>query len=188
MKGGNFLLKNLLKGFAWLAVIIGVFILIKQNVNDDSYAWFEPIYTNAVLIYFIFLISEIVFGIIPPELFMIWAATKFELITFIFNIAFLSILSYLAGVLGFGIGVFLNKSLFFSVSKKRILGKYEKYLLEYGAFMVIVAAVTPVPFSGISMLVGSVDLPFRRYLIFSLFRFLRFIIYAFIVWEANVIY
>ena len=187
MKGGNFLFRNLLKGFAWLAAIIVAFILIKHNVDVDYFKRLEPIYTNTGLIYLIYLISEVFFGIIPPELFMIWAATSFELTAFVFHIALLAFFSYLAGVLGFGIGVFLNKSLFFRLSKKRLLGKYEKYLLEYGAFLVIVAAVTPVPFSGISMLVGSIDLPFRRYIIFSLFRFLRFIVYAFIVWEANII-
>lgn len=143
----NFLSRNLLKGFVWLAIIIFAFIFIKQNVNVDYYDWLEPIFESTGLIYLIFLFSEIVFGLIPPELFMIWAATKFELATFIFHIALLSIFSYLAGVLGFGIGVFLNRSLFFRVSKKRIIGKYEKYLLEYGAFLIIVAAVTPIPFS-----------------------------------------
>lgn len=60
MKGGNFLIRNLLKGFVWLAVIIAAFVFVKYNVDVDYYAWLEPIYTNTGLIYLIFLISEVV--------------------------------------------------------------------------------------------------------------------------------
>ncbi|NOZ47575.1 MAG: hypothetical protein GXO79_12460 [Chlorobi bacterium] len=188
MKGGNFLLKNLLKGFIWLLAIVAIFIYVKEKVDVDYYAWLKPLSSRLGLIYLIFIISEVIFGIIPPELFMIWAATKFTFTGFVFQIFFLSALSYLAGILGYWIGAFLNRSLFFRVSKKRILGKYDKYLFKYGEFLVVVAAVTPIPFSGISMLVGSLKLPFNKYLLFALTRFLRFFIYAYIVWQANILY
>jgi len=188
MKGSRFLLRNLIKGFLWLGVIIIAFVYIKENVDVNYYAWLEPIYQNIFLIYTIYSLSELIFGILPPELFMIWAATKFELLNYVFQITFFATLSYFAGIIGFLIGEFLNKSLFFRLSKKRILGRYEKYMLEYGGFLIIVAAVTPIPFSGIAMLMGSIKYSFRKYLWFSLLRFLRFFVYAYIIWETNIIY
>ena len=139
------------------------------------------------IVYLMFLASEVIFGIIPPEFFMIWSLRAEVLSTYIDNIIALSIISYTAGVIGFLIGQYLNRTAFFVVMKRRVFGKYLKHLNHYGGFIVIVAAITPLPFSGIAMLVGSVRYSFRKYLYFSLFRFARFLVYSIIIWEANIL-
>ncbi len=183
----RFLLRNLARGFTWLVVIVGGYFYARNNLNFTLEAVLGPVYEKPSIVYLIFLASEVIFGIIPPEFFMIWSLRAEILINYINNIISLSIISYIAGVIGFLIGQYLNRTKFFVAMKKRVFGKFEKHLNHYGGFLVIVAAITPLPFSGIAMLVGSVKYSFKKYLYFSLFRFARFVAYSIIIWEANIL-
>jgi len=182
----RFLLRNLAKGFFWLIVIVGGYFYAHNNLNFTFEAVLGPVYEKPTIVYLIFLSSEIIFGIIPPEFFMIWSLRAEILTNYVNNIISLSVISYLAGIIGFLIGQYLNKTQFFVEMKKRVFGKFEAHLNNYGGFLVIVAALTPIPFSGIAMLVGSVKYSFKKYLYFSLFRFARFLAYSIIIWEANI--
>ena len=172
---------------AWLAVIVIGFVYLRKNYDFTLESVLGPLYERPTIIYSIFLASETIFGIIPPEFFMIWSLRTGILANYVNNIIALSTISYLAGVIGFGIGAYLKNTQFYRQMKKRVFGKFEKHLNNYGGFLVIVAALTPIPFSGIAMLVGSVHYPFRKYLWISLFRFARFIVYGIVIWEANII-
>jgi hypothetical protein len=183
----RFLLRNLGRGFIWLIVIVGGYFFAQNNLDFTLESVLGPVYEKPTIIYMMFLSSEVIFGIIPPEFFMIWSLRAEILSTYIDNIIALSFISYAAGVIGFLIGQYLNRTAFFVVMKRRVFGKYIKHLNQYGGFLVIVAAITPLPFSGIAMLVGSVKYSFRKYLYFSLFRFARFLVYSMIIWEANVL-
>lgn len=183
----KFLIKNLLRGFLWLFIIVVGFVIARKYFNFSLESVLGSVYDNPTVIYIIFLASEVIFGIIPPEFFMIWSLRSEILINYVNNIVALSFISYLAGVIGFFIGQFLNNTQFYKEMKKRVFGKFERHLNNYGGFLVVVAALTPIPFSGIAMLVGSVRYPFRKYLWFSLFRFARFLVYSIIMWEANIL-
>ena len=182
----RFLIRNLLKGFSWLAVIVIAFIFARKNYGFTLETVLGSVYDRPTVVYFIFLASEMIFGIIPPEFFMIWSLRNEILTTYINNIIALSAISYAAGIIGFGIGAYLKNTQFYKAMKKRVFGKFEKHLNHYGGFLVVVAALTPLPFSGIAMLVGSVHYSFKKYLWFSLFRFLRFLVYGIVIWEANI--
>lgn len=183
----RFLLRNLGRGLLWLIVIVGGYFYARNNLDFSLESLLGPVYESPKIIYLIFLGSEVIFGIIPPEFFMIWSLRAEILSRYIDNIIALSVISYIAGAIGFLIGQYLNRTAFFVVMKRRVFGKYIKHLNHYGGFLVIVAAITPLPFSGIAMLVGSVKYSFRKYLYFSLFRFARFLVYSMIIWEANIL-
>ncbi|MEQ9424038.1 MAG: VTT domain-containing protein [Cyclobacteriaceae bacterium] len=183
----KFLIRNLLRGFLWLAGIIIVFVWAKNELGDSYIKWLEPVYEKPLAIYSIFLGSEILIGIIPPELFMIWASRNEVVADYVGNVILLASISYLAGLVGHWIGHYLNQSKFYRLLKKNFFGKYERHINDFGGFIVIVAALTPVPFSGIAMLMGSLRYPLRRFLLFALFRFLRFAVYGWVIWEANVL-
>lgn len=183
----SFLFRNILRGFIWLAFIIAVFIIFKKYVDLNYLEWLEPIYSNSFLVYLIFVASEIIFGIIPPELFMIWGLRNGILSEYISIIALLAFFSYTAGVIGYFIGRYLNTTLFYRLLRKRFLRKSERLLNVYGLYLIIIASFTPLPFSGISMLVGSVRYPFKKYLFYSLARIVRFAVFALFIWEVNAI-
>lgn len=183
----KFLLRNLLKGILWLTILVTAYILAKKYLNFNLEEWLGPLYDSPVLIFSIFLGSEIIFGIIPPELFMFWALRNEDLIVYLGNIVALSIMSYIAGVTGYYIGSYFNTTKIYRLLRRNYLGRYERLFNQYGGFLVIVASLTPLPFSAICMLVGAVKYNFRKFVWFSLFRFLRFLVYSIIIWEANVL-
>lgn len=183
----RFLIKNLLRGFLWLAIIVAGYVLARKYLDFSLESILGPVYDQPKVVYSIFLASEVVFGIIPPEFFMIWSLRSGVLSHYIDNIIALALISYFAGIIGFMIGQYLNNTRFYKEMKKRVFGKFEMHLNNYGGFLVVVAALTPIPFSGIAMLVGSVHYSFRKYLWFSLFRFARFLVYSIIIWEANIL-
>lgn len=183
----QFLLRNLLRGFLWLAVIIGGYILAKRYFAFDIATAMGPLYDQPFLIFSIFLVSEVVFGIIPPEFFMMWSARHEDLTLYIQNVAVFSIMSYVAGVIGFYVGRYFNTTRLYAYIKKNFLGKTEKRFNRFGGFLVIVAALTPLPFSGICMLTGAVKYPIRKFLVIALTRFIRFGLYAYIIWQTNVV-
>ncbi len=184
---GAFFIRNFLRGVLILAVFIALFILFKKFAKPENFEFLKPIYDNSLLVFTIYTLSEIFFGIIPPEVFFIWSTSANDLNTYIFDISVLAIISYMAGLLGFWIGVKLNSTIIYRFIKRRYLIKYQKYLNEYGFFVIVVAALTPLPFSGISMLMGSVNYPFRKFWIYALSRFIRYGVYSIIFWEVNLI-
>lgn len=183
----KFFLSYLVKGLAWFAVLIVVFIIFKKYIHLNLGEWLEPIFDTTRLIFAIYIISELVFGIIPPELFMIWALRTGELWDYIFLVFAFATLSYAAGFIGFLFGDYLNTTILFRYIRKRYLGKYHSLLQQYGVFLILVAAITPLPWSAISMLVGSLHYKKKKYLLWALSRFIRFAVYATIIWEANVV-
>jgi len=89
-----------------------------------------------------------------------------------------------AGIAGFLFGNYLTKTITFRYIRKRFLSKYQVLLNKYGAFLILVAALTPLPYSAISMLVGSFHYPMSKYLFWASSRFIRYAVYGFVIWEA----
>lgn len=181
----SFFLKYLLRGFAWFGVLILIFLVFKNYVNLNIAEWLEPVFDTTRLIFAIYIVSELLFGIIPPELFMIWALRFGGIYEYAMLVLIFAVLSYVAGFAGYLFGNYLNKTLLFRYLRKRYLGKYHSLLQKFGPFLILVAALTPLPWSGISMLVGSLHYPPKKYLFWALSRFIRFAVYGAIIWEAN---
>jgi membrane protein DedA with SNARE-associated domain len=183
----RFFLSNLLKGLIWLAVLVTAYMLARKYFDFDLKVIMGPFYENSIAIFSVFLFSEIVFGIVPPEFFMFWALRHEVLNFYVENIAILAVMSYLAGIIGYFIGTYFNTTVIYRLIRRNYLRKYEELFNNYGGFLILVAALTPLPFSGICMLVGAVKYPARRFFWISLSRFIRFIVYAAIIWEANIL-
>jgi membrane protein YqaA with SNARE-associated domain len=181
-----FFLRNFVKGLAWVAVILTVVFGLKKLNLFDYETFLQPLYDKPLAIYLIFLVSEVVVGIIPPEFFMLWALYNNTFTEYLIIVAVLAAISYSAGILAYFIGRFLSGNKFFRYFRRRFLKNLERLFYRYGMPLIIVSALTPVPFSGTSMLVGSSRYPLRKYLFFSLSRFLRFFLYAYVVWETAI--
>ena len=182
-----FLLKNLSRGLLWFIFLIAGYLFLKNYINLDFEKWLEPVFANNVLIFTVYVLSEFIFGIIPPELFMLWALRTENAIDYSMYVLLFAIISYIAGFAGFLFGDYLNKTILFRFIRRKYLGKYQSLLQKYGVFLILVAALTPLPYSAISMLVGSFHYPVKKYLYWALSRFIRYAVYAAIIWEANII-
>lgn len=183
----SFFFRNLLRGLIWLAIIVIMFVFTKHNVDRELLLKFEPILSNTALIMGIFCISEIIFGIIPPELFMIWALRTAEPAGYIGYAILFAIISYVAGIVGYLFGRYLHTTLLYRYLCRRFLKKTEGLLQTYGLYLILVAALTPLPFSAVAMLVGAVEYPARNYVYWSSARYARFALIAWVIWEANML-
>jgi membrane protein YqaA with SNARE-associated domain len=177
----SFLFKNLLRGLAWFAVIITAYILVQSElaIYEEQ---INKVGDNMVLLLSIFTVSEIVFGILPPEIFMLIWQTKGLISEYVFNLSVLTVISYGAGILGYFIGYTFTKTEIFKKIYDRYLKSYEGKLKKYGGFLVVVGAVTPIPYSATCMLAGSVHYPFKTFLLICITRVLRFAVYGWMVW------
>lgn len=178
-----FLVKNLVRGLIWFAIIITIFILMEGYIQENFKTHIDTIRANPAILYGIYTFSEIVFGILPPELFMmIWILDSIDVSGYIINLTILTLISYGAGILGYYIGYNFTKTPLFKKVYDRYLKPYEGYLKKYGGFLVIVGAVTPVPYSATCMLAGTVHYPFRTFLLICITRIIRFSAYGWMVW------
>jgi len=172
----SFIWENIKKAILPFILIIGGLFLLDKFVIDFNY-FFEFITQNysSLSIFSLFFVSESILGLIPPELFIAWVKT---LPTPFINLSLLALLSYLGGCVSY----FIGKSIL-AIPKVNhaIESKMAKHIInirKWGGFLIIVGALLPIPFSIVSMASGIIRFSFKRYLMFGLFRFLRFYLYA----------
>lgn len=126
-------------------------------------------------------LSEIVTGILPPDLYILWARS---LPTPWLMVSLLAALSYLGGVVSYWVGVRLHH---LPKVKEWVDVKFAEQFIQikrFGGLLIFLAAMTPLPFSPTSTVAGVVGFPFRMYLIVALSRFLRFWLYAAFLYGA----
>lgn len=182
----KFLISNGIKGIIWLAILIGGYILFDNLVvSKNPDVWLHRFYSQPGIIYLIYFTSELFLGLFPPELFMIWAFNKGDTFHYILNVGFFAVISYGLGYLNFLIGQYLYKRVIFRYFRKRFFKASWEQLRKYGLFLILVAAITPVPWAAVCLLVGSADYPAKKFLKYALARLLRFAIYGFIVYQSN---
>ncbi len=182
----NYFSQNLIKGFIYLVVLIGLIVLIKSTFKTP-YDKIEHLVSDSYMLMLIFfLISEIFVGILPPELFMIWTLDD-PWYYYVLAITFMTMFSLFAGWLNYRFGRFISEREFFmNLARKRFkLKKYQKRFDQYGSGLIIVSALTPLPFALISLLTGTLAYPQRKYLIFASFRVIRFVVYGILVWNLG---
>ena len=182
----RFLIRNGAKGIAWFAVLIlGYFLFEEIVISKNPDLWIERFYAQPKIIYLIYIASEFFFGLIPPELFMIWAINKADINHYVLNVAFFAIVSYTLGYATFLIGQFIRSRVTFRYIRIKFLKRQWPLLRKYGLFLIIVAALTPLPWSAISLLVGSAGYPSKKYLRYALFRLLRFAVYGYVIFQSH---
>lgn len=174
----------MLRGLLALTVIVLSYILLQRYTSFDGFI--DYVGKWPVVVYLVFVLSEVVFGIIPPELFMIWSIKHGVFQTYFLNILLLSGISFGAGVMGYFIGSHATKVEWLKPFFERYVLKYKNLLKRFGGVLILVGAITPVPFSAICMVVGAANYKFSRFLLIAFSRFLRFAAYSTVIFHANI--
>lgn len=182
----NYFSQNLIRGFVYLVVLIGLIVLFKSLFKSQYEAIEHAVSDSYYLMFFIFLVSEFLVGIIPPELFMIWS-TDDPWHYYVTAVTTMTMVSLFAGWLNYRLGRALAKREFFlNFFKRRLkLKKYQQRYEQYGSGIIIVSALTPLPFALISLLTGTLAYPQKKYLIFASFRIIRFVVYGMVIWNLH---
>ncbi|MFP4511098.1 MAG: VTT domain-containing protein [Spirochaetaceae bacterium] len=93
--------------------------------------------------------------------------------SFVPVVAVMSAASIAGGVSGFLIGRNLNRVPAVNRITTRYLAEHGDLFVKYGRRTVILAALLPIPFSTISWIAGSFDMPLKEYVPGALFRIPR---------------
>ncbi len=182
----QFLVRNGIKGMIWLAILLaGYFIFDHYVISKNPELWLEHFYSQPEIIYLIFIASESFIGILPPELFMIWAFNKGGITHYIFSVALFASISYSLGYINYLVGKFLYNRVIFRYLRKRYFKESWEQLRKYGLFLIIVAAITPVPWAAVCLLVGSANYPAKKFFLYALTRLARFVVYGFVVYQSH---
>lgn len=179
--GYLFIRKNLLKLIASIALILlGFWVFDSFIVDIDSAtAWITRILHPTGLIS-LFVLSETTIGFITPEILIVWAD---ETLKPKWMLVLLALLSYGSGLLAYYLG-----TLWSSVPAVHtyLLEKHAEtmsQLKRFGALLIIIAALTPLPYPIVCQLSGINKFPFRTFALITTVRFLRFIIYGAILYN-----
>jgi membrane protein YqaA with SNARE-associated domain len=180
--GYTFLRSNLLKLGASILIILGLFYLIDGYIIniDDAMAWVTQILSPAGLIS-VFFFSEVSFGFITPELLIVWAD---ETLKPNWMLTLLATLSYTAGIVSYFIGRFWSTR---KIVRERILERNATtmdQLRRFGGLLIILAALTPLPYPIVCQLSGMNKYPFKYFVWITLVRFLRFGLYGALLFSA----
>ena len=177
----KFVGRSVVKAIIPIAIIVGAILAIDFYVLDlnKALATITETYSPTGILS-MFFVSESLLGLIPPEIFIAWAGkSAFP----IFYLSLLALASYLGGIVSYFIGVGITKIPAVKNQMEVNLGKYIKNTRKWGGFLIIVGALLPIPYSLTSIAAGAIRFPFMSYLMFGLFRFVRFYLYALVIFE-----
>lgn len=171
----GYMLKTALKIILiYLAVMIPAILIGRYLIDFNAVFEFITGRFSDMFILVIFLLSESLLGMIPPDFFVIWTS-KFNSPLII--LILLGSLSYLGGVISYFIGYLILRTKRMKAYSERVFEKYINMVRKWGGAFIVISALFP--FSPFSMVVIAVSLfkyPFRLYLLYGLSRIIRFII------------
>tara|TARA_B100000745_G_scaffold71163_1_gene42656 strand:- start:81 stop:695 length:615 start_codon:yes stop_codon:yes gene_type:complete len=178
---------SFLKNTAYQAFfMIVIFVLLLMAVNFfiiDINLLINNIletYSPKIVILF-FLISESILGLIPPELFILWSSKSGSPFLFLFALA---TVSYIGGAVSYFIGMRIS---LMPVVSKHVEQKIKQHIInlrKWGGLFIVLGAISPIPHSIVSIGAGLIDYKFKYYLLWSLFRYLRFVIYYLVILQV----
>ncbi|PQJ22949.1 YqaA family protein [Tenacibaculum sp. SG-28] len=176
-----FIWESLKKAF-WpiLGTVVGLYLFNKYvyNINDGLQAMTENFSRVGVLV--TFFISETLLGLIPPEIFIAWSKKTSDPLL---NLSLLAVLSYSGGILSYFIGRLTLKIKSVKDYLEVKMAKHLKNTSKWGGFLILVGALLPLPFSISCMTAGMIKYPLKGVVTFGLFRFLRFALYAWAIFN-----
>jgi membrane protein YqaA with SNARE-associated domain len=163
-----------------LLIIAAVFVLNKFfNINEFLIHLTEILPAAGVLMFFF--VSEILLGLVPPEIFIAWAG-KMDLPWLYLSI--LAFSSYLGGLCSYWIGIGITKIPRVHNYLERKMEKQLKNSKKWGGFLIVVGALLPLPFSISCMAAGIIEFPFKNVTLYGSLRLVRFLIYGLVIFHV----
>ena len=178
---------SFLKNTAYQAFfMIVIFVLLLMAVNyfiTDINLLLNNIFEtySPKIIVLSFFISESILGLIPAEIFILWSSKSDSPILFLFALASAS---YLGGIVSYFIGMRIS---LMPAVRKHIERKIKQHIInlrKWGGVFIVLGAISPIPHSIVSIGAGLINYKFKYYLLWSLFRYLRFVVYFLIILQV----
>ena len=198
MKRKEAQLKALKRRFIWsrvlqatiaIAVFVGLIWLVGHMLEgplSDAQKYLsrfqDHMLDNKLTFYSIYSISELL-SFLPPEVFIL-TLEQSSAGLYLLDVSILSAISYLAGILMYLLGIGMGRLSFFKRFIYRFYKRELRQLKRFGGILILLAALTPVPYVLICLLVGASGLSFRSFWVYAASRFLRFLILGYLLWHV----
>ncbi len=169
------------------AILPILFIIVAIVLTDRYLVDFNVLFTSItkafspIQIFVLFFASESFLGLIPPEIFIAWADKS---AVPILSLSLLALLSYFGGIVSYFMGVSISKTKKVKEYLEVKMQKHLKNIKKWGGFLIVVGALLPIPFSMTSIAAGVINYKFSNYLLFGLLRFVRFYLYAIVIFHV----
>jgi membrane protein YqaA with SNARE-associated domain len=178
----EFLKDTAIKGGIVIVLFVAISLALEYFFLD-----FNSLLNNLVesfsagSIFGVFLISETVLGLLPPEIFIAWSSKSATPWLFLFIIASLS---YIGGIIAYFVGNQLNRIPSVRNHIEHKIATHINNLRKWGGFFVLVGAMLPLPHSMVSLACGLIKYDLKNYLAWAIFRYLRFGLYALLIFRV----
>ncbi len=164
------------------AIIVAILFYVNYKVINlnEGLVYITQNFSD-FFIFSIFLLSESVLGLIPPDIFIAWTKNTESPLLYLSILAFLS---YLGGVIAYFMGMTIAA---IPSVNKYLYGKMTKHIInmqKWGGFLIAVGALLPLPFAIACLAAGMINFSRKHFFLFALLRFFRFIIYGFVIYSA----
>lgn len=177
----SFLKDTAIKGGIVIVIFVGLLLALEYFFLDFNSLLNKLVASySAPVIFSFFLLSETVLGLVPPEIFIAWGAKSASPWLILFTLA---TISYIGGIIAYFIG---NRLFLIPAVKNHIEHKIAGHitnLRKWGGLFVFIGAMLPLPHSIVSLACGLIKYDFKQYLLWALFRYLRFVIYALVIFQ-----
>lgn len=166
-----------------MLLILGAFVALVLVANYffdlESLADFIVDNYPTDIVFVIFYISETLFGLIPPDFFILWVQ-GFEIPYMM--VGLLALISYLGGLSAYAIGRRLRLIKRFKGYLERKYDSHMKKIRKWGGIVIVFAALFPLPYATTCLAAGLLKYPFSRLLYLGVFRIARFYLYALVLY------
>jgi membrane protein YqaA with SNARE-associated domain len=177
----SFVWKSVKKAILPIILFVAALLALDRWVLDIEQMLVTVTETYSPLgIISVFFVSESLLGLVPPELFIAWSGKSASPILYL---SLLALASYLGGVVSYFIGRWMTKIPAVHEAIEVKMAQHIKNTRKWGGFLIIVGALLPIPFAMTSIAAGIIKFPFPSYLMFGLLRFIRFYLYALVIFE-----
>lgn len=184
--------KLILQSILAIVVIIGL-VIVAAHLVKEPVTQFSKLFVDYLGVWGVglgILISDSLPAFMIPDAFLVFGVAgklgDFEVILFSF------IGSLIGGSNSYAIGRYLIPKF---ERGRHLIKKHEEqllpYLHKYGMWAVVIAATTPLPYSWMSILVGSFKMSYSKFLLCSLTRLPRFAVYYYAIkfgWVEDIVF
>lgn len=177
----RFVGNSLKKAILPILLFVGVLVAVNEfviNINSVLVTVTETFSPLGILL--VFLASESLLGLVPPELFIAWAGKSAMPIAYL---SLLALASYMGGIFSYFMGRGITRIPSVHKYLETRMSKHIKNTEKWGGFLIVVGALLPIPFAMTSIAAGIINYKFRHYLLFGLLRFIRFYGYALVIFK-----
>ena len=178
----SFIWEGIRKAIIPTVIIVAILFYVNYEVINlnDGLIYLTKNFSD-LFIFSVFLASETILGLIPPDIFIAWTKNTESPLLYLTILAFLS---YLGGVIAYFIGMAIAA---IPSVNNYLYGKMTKHIInmqKWGGFLIAVGALLPLPFAIACLAAGMINFSRKHFFFFALLRFGRFIIYGFLIYSA----